>query len=60
MALPTLDLSLFTDGTPLQRKQLASDLLDSLTRHGFVKLVKHGISDRQVDKLFEMVRFRID
>ncbi|MCJ1231405.1 hypothetical protein MMC12_008082 [Toensbergia leucococca] len=53
MDLPTLDLSLFTGGNASQRMQLASDLLNSLSRHGFVKLVNHGISDLVVAQLFE-------
>ena len=55
MDLPTLDLSLFTGGNASQRMQLASDLLNSLSRHGFVKLVNHGISDLVVAQLFEWV-----
>ena len=55
MTLPTLDLSLFTRGNASQQAQLASDLLQSLSRHGFVKLVNHGISDEAVADLFEWV-----
>lgn len=55
MTLPTLDLSQFTDGSALERYQLASDLLASLSQHGFVKLVNHGISDEAVVKLFDWV-----
>jgi isopenicillin N synthase-like dioxygenase len=55
MTLPTLDLSRFTGGSTLERHQLASDLLASLSQHGFVKLVNHGISDKAVAKLFDWV-----
>ena len=55
MAIPTLDLSLFTNGHDWERQQLAADLLESFTRHGFVKLVNHGVSDQEVSKLFESV-----
>lgn len=56
MTLPTLDLSLFTNGSDTVRRKLASDLLDSLSHHGFVKLVNHGISEKTVSRLFEWVR----
>ena len=55
MTLPTLDLSLFASSKEIQRIQFASDLLDSLSLHGFVKLVNHGISDKTIDQLFEWV-----
>lgn len=60
MTLPTLDLSLFTSGNASQQMQLVLDLLDSLSRHGFVKLVNHGISDQTVTQLFEWVRIQRD
>ncbi|KAL9584103.1 MAG: hypothetical protein Q9203_004801 [Teloschistes exilis] len=53
MTLPCLDLSLFTQGDATQRQELASQLLASLTDHGFVKLTKHGIPDRKVHELFK-------
>lgn len=55
MTLPTLDLSLFTNGRDVERRQFASDLLDSLSHHGFVKLVNHGILDTTVCRLFAWV-----
>lgn len=56
MTLPCLDLSLFTHGDAEQREELASQLLASLTDHGFVKLTKHGIPDWKIQELFEWVR----
>ena len=56
MALPTLDLSWYTDGNAAERQQLASQLLDSLSQHGFVKLVGHGVSRQNVEELLEWVR----
>jgi len=56
MALPTLDLSLYTDGHAVERQQLASQLLDSLSQHGFVKLVGHGVSRETVEELLKWVR----
>ena len=55
MTLPTLDLSLYTHGNALQRQELASRLLDSLSEHGFVKLVGHGVSDERIGELFRWV-----
>lgn len=55
MTLPTLNLSLYTQGNASQRQELASRLLDSLSQHGFVKLVGHGVSDEKLDELFRWV-----
>ena len=55
MTLPTLDLSLYIDGDTYERQQLASRLLDSLSKHGFVKLVGHGISRETVNELLRWV-----
>ena len=55
MTLPSLDLSLYTHGDAGQRQKFASELLGSLTDHGFVKLVKHGISDQRIRELFRWV-----
>ena len=56
MALPKLDLSLYTHGDEHQRQELASQLLKSLQDHGFVKLVGHGIDNDRVAELFKWVR----
>ena len=55
MTLPTLDLSLSTHGNASERQELASRLLDSLSEHGFVKLVGHGVSDERIGELFRWV-----
>lgn len=55
MTLPTLDLSLYMHGNASERQKLASRLLDSLSEHGFVKLVGHGVSDERIDELFQWV-----
>ena len=55
MVLPTLNFLLYTHGNALQSQELASCLLDSLSEHGFVKLVGHGISDEKIDELFRWV-----
>lgn len=56
MTLPTVDLSRFTHGSDLERQQVASELLGSLSHSGFVKVVGHGIQDQVVAKMFECVR----
>ena len=55
MTLGSLDLSLYTHGDAGQRHEFASQLLGRLTDHGFVKLVKHGISDQRIRELSKWV-----
>ena len=55
MVLPTLNFLLYTHGNASQSQELASRLLDSLSEHGFVKLVGHGISDEKIDEMFKWV-----
>ena len=55
MVLPTLNFLLYTQGNASQRQEIASRLLDSLSEHGFVKLVGHGISDEKIDEMFKWV-----
>lgn len=55
MALPVLDLSSFAEGDISQRQQFASELLESLNKHGFVKIVGHGMEEIEVERLFEWV-----
>ncbi|KAI4279899.1 MAG: hypothetical protein L6R38_004885 [Xanthoria sp. 2 TBL-2021] len=53
MALATLDLSLFTNGNHNTREAFAADLRKELSRHGFVKIVCHGLSDEDIGEVFE-------
>ena len=55
MSSPTLDLSRFTHGDDQERQQLATHLCASLSQHGFVKLVNHGVPDEAVSELFGWV-----
>lgn len=48
MDLPTLDLSLFTNGTGAETKQCAERIVESFRSHGFVKLTNHGIPEETV------------
>ena len=55
MALSTLDLSLFVDGSKSQRYDFASNLRQGLARHGFLKIVNHGISEEEISEAFTWV-----
>ena len=55
MSLPTLDLSLFANGSDTNSRQFASDLFRGLRQYGFVRIVNHGFTDLAVAKLFEWV-----
>lgn len=55
MTLPTLNFHLYTHGNASQRQELASHLLESLSEHGFVKLVGHGVSDEKISEVFRWV-----
>lgn len=56
MAVPVLDASRFVGNSPADRFKFAEELLDSLQKHGFVKLRNHGISDEMVEEMFRFVR----
>ncbi|KAI0517552.1 putative gibberellin 20-oxidase [Xylaria bambusicola] len=56
MSLPRLDFSLFLNGDDSERQKLASELFASLAQHGFVRLVNHGITDSEVNRLFQWSR----
>ncbi|KAJ2972940.1 hypothetical protein NQ176_g1530 [Zarea fungicola] len=49
--LAVLDFALFSHSST--RAQFADALLDSLSTHGFAKIVNHGISDAFIQHLFE-------
>lgn len=55
MVLPLLPLSHFEYGDPKEQRQFATDLVASLKRHGFVKIIDHGISDTEVEENFQRV-----
>lgn len=56
MTSSSLDFSLCTNGNATDYRQFASDLLERLRQHGFVKIVNHGIPDHAIGKMFEWVR----
>ncbi|KAH6649195.1 hypothetical protein BKA67DRAFT_539186 [Truncatella angustata] len=51
--LPMVDMSLFISGNRLERSRFADQLRDSLVKHGFVKVINHGISDSEVEEVFD-------
>lgn len=59
MALASLDLSLFLDGDHETRKGFAASLREELAHHGFVKIVGHGLSDKDIKEVFEWVSYNV-
>lgn len=53
--LPTLDFSLFTHGTQVERQELGQALAKSFVDHGFVKLINHGLPDETIADLLGLV-----
>lgn len=48
MDLPTLNFSSFYHGPEKERLEVATALVNSFRKHGFVKLVNHGIPEETV------------
>ena len=55
MEATSLDMSLFF-GTPEQKKEFSSQLLQNLKTRGVVKIKNHSIPESQIARLFELVR----
>lgn len=55
LELETLDFGEFIHGSEAQRKALAKRLVNSLTQHGFTKLINHGVPDDVVDGIWHWV-----
>ena len=54
-SIPCLDFSLFLTGTEEEKQSLCKVLLKGFKDFGFVKLMKHGISDDSIQELFNWV-----
>lgn len=52
----TLDVSRFLNGDCAARSEFAKELVDCVGSVGFVKLKNHGISDREIRQVFDIVR----
>lgn len=57
MAVPTVDFSKFSASSDLEAKEAAYQLVQSLRKHGFVKLVNHGIPREVTQAFFTQVPF---
>nr|L0E2Q1.1 RecName: Full=2-oxoglutarate-dependent dioxygenase phqC; AltName: Full=Paraherquamide biosynthesis cluster protein C [Penicillium fellutanum]AGA37270.1 2OG-Fe(II)-oxygenase [Penicillium fellutanum] len=47
-----VDASRFISGSPTEQRAFAVELVDSVRRCGFVKVINHGLSDELIDELF--------
>jgi isopenicillin N synthase-like dioxygenase len=50
--IPVFDFSLFTNGTPLQKQQTCSQIVNSFQNLGFIYLTNHGIAHKTVTETF--------
>jgi len=55
MVAASLDMSLFF-GTPEQKKEFSSQLLQNLKTRGVVKIRNHSVPESDISRLFELVR----
>jgi len=55
LELPLLDGEKYTRGTPEQKVEFANALLECLKKHGFAKIINHGLDDAWVSELYEWV-----
>ena len=53
--LPLVDFGLFRHGTLDEQDRAAKQLVDSFTKHGFVRLKNHGISKEFVQEIWKWV-----
>lgn len=56
MDLPTLDFSQFLHGSTQQRVNLGQKLVASFEKHGFVKLINHGVPESTVKDYLQGVK----
>ena len=55
MDLEVLDLSHFNCGNESEQAHFAKRLVDTLTKHGFLRLINHGCSEGHIRELFAKV-----
>lgn len=53
--LPLVDFGLFLHGTLDEQDRAAKQLVDSFTKHGFVRLKNHGVSREFVLEIWKWV-----
>ena len=55
MNIPLLDASRFTSSSNPERRQYSKELLASLSTHGFVRLIGHGVPPEVIEEAFQWV-----
>jgi isopenicillin N synthase-like dioxygenase len=55
MNAPALDHRRFKHGTPKEQAEYATELVQSLKTHSFVKIINHGLDDPTIEELFTRV-----
>ncbi|MBI5914807.1 MAG: isopenicillin N synthase family oxygenase [Bacteroidetes bacterium] len=55
-AIPLVDLSKFTHGTPKQREAFVAELGQAFHEIGFVRVINHGISKQLIDDFYRSSR----
>ena len=58
--IPRLDLNLYINGNPGQRKQFSDDLGKAFNQSGFAIITNHGLEKALIDKLYINVRALFD
>ena len=53
--IAVLDFSAFTNGSEVTKQEVATAMLDSFKKTGFVYLINHGIPKEKIDHMFEWV-----
>ena len=55
MAIRSLDMSAWTVGPDVARSKFGIELLECFASQGMAKITNHGLSDSQVNQVFEWV-----
>ncbi|KAK8040745.1 oxidoreductase [Apiospora phragmitis] len=55
LTLPTLDVSKWLKGGESERQKFASEIFNVLKRHGFTKIINHGMSDDTLKEIYHWV-----
>ncbi|KAF3400026.1 hypothetical protein F1880_008079 [Penicillium rolfsii] len=53
ISIPTIDFGKFTLGSASEKAQCCELLRDSLSTHGFARIINSGISDEDIDRCFQ-------
>jgi isopenicillin N synthase-like dioxygenase len=55
VTIPTIDFSRFTQGSASEKAECCDLLRDSLSTHGFARVINSGIPDKDIDRCFQFV-----